>query len=459
MQTFSLSFHGGAGTVTGANFLLDGAGKRILVDCGMTQGCKFCEDVNREPFPYDPASIDALFVTHAHIDHIGRIPLLVRRGFKGIIYSTEATRELAKVMLEDSRGVLQKEARKDGLETLYEQVDVDDALKLWEIVPYRTKTNVLDTFEAYFKDAGHILGSAIIEITPISKNEKGNTIAFTGDLGNSPSPLLRDTEEITDAKYVVMESVYGDRIHEDVDERKEKLQRVIEETITRGGVLMIPAFSIERTQILLHEIDSLIDEKAIPKVPVFLDSPLAIKVTEIYRRKIKLFNEGIQDEIKKGEEIFDFESLRLTRTTEESKGINNTPAPKIIIAGAGMSHGGRIQHHEKRYLHNNKNTLLLVGYQAAGSMGRILQDGAKEVKIHGDNVPVRAEVVTLSGYSAHKDRDGLISFASSFSENTEKVFVTMGEPKASLFLVQRLRDYLGLKAVAPKQGETVKIEL
>lgn len=460
MQQFSLSFCGGAESVTGANFLLEGGGFRVLVDCGLTQGCKFCEDVNREPFPYDPATIDALFVTHAHIDHIGRIPLLVRRGFKGNIYSTEATRELARVMLTDSQGILAKEAERDGLPPLYEASDVGDAFRLWESIPYREPVSVVENkLEVCLKDAGHILGSALVQLTPLQKKKRGESIVFTGDLGNSPSPLLRETEPVRDARYVVMESVYGDRVHEGVHQRRETLLRVIERTIMRGGVLMIPAFSIERTQILLHEISELIEEGAIPDTPVYLDSPLAIVVTEIYRDKVKLFNEGIQEDIAKGEKIFDFPCLRMTKTTEESKHINSVPAPKIIIAGAGMSHGGRIQHHERRYLPDKKNTLLLVGYQAAGSMGRLLEDGAREVDILGERVPVWAEVVSLSGYSAHKDRDGLVAFASEFGEETEKVFVTMGEPKASLFLVQRLRDYLGLNAVAPKQGERVSIEL
>ncbi len=456
MSTSSLSFYGGAGTVTGANFLLDSGGKKILVDCGLEQGGKFCEDVNRKPFLYDPASIDALFVTHAHMDHIGRIPLLVRNGFHGIIYSTPATLELSKIMLADSMKVLAREAKREGLPPLYEKKDVEKAFSLWKTIPYGEKVEVLGTFDIFFKDAGHILGSAIIEITSI---ETGKRIAFTGDLGNSPSPLLRDTEIVDDVDYLVMESVYGNRVHQHRDERESLLRHVIETTISRRGTLLIPAFSIDRTQVVLYEVNNLIEEKKIPQIPVFLDSPLAIAVTDIYKKNTKLFNNSIQDEIRSGDDIFSFPGLRMTSTTEESKEINKISGPKIIIAGAGMSHGGRIQYHEQRYLPDKKSTLLLVGYQVAGSLGRILQDGAKKVHINRRSVSVRAEVVVVSGYSAHKDRDGLIDFASHLSERTKKVFVTMGEPSASLFLVQRLRDFLGLNAVAPEGGETVELQL
>ena len=445
--------------VTGANFLLSGAGKKILIDCGLIQGCKFCEDRNREPFPYDPKSINALFITHAHIDHIGRIPLLVREGFTGVIYSTPATRELSEIMLIDSLGVLQKEAQQDGLPPLFERTDVEKALTLWRTLPYHEPTSILDIFSVNFKDAGHILGSAIIEITYVEEGREGGTIVFTGDLGNSPSPLLRDTELVENADYVVMESVYGDRVHEGINERTEKLAHIIKETVARKGVLMIPAFSIERTQIMLYELNNLMETGIIPNIPVFLDSPLAIAVTDIYRHRVKLFNEGVREDIAKGGDIFDFPCLRLTNTTEESKAINHVPPPKIIIAGAGMSHGGRIQHHERRYLPYKENTLLLVGYQAAGSLGRILQDGASEIYLQGERVPVRAHIFSLSGYSAHRDREGLIDFASHFPESIKKVFVTMGEPKSELFLVQRLRDYLDLPATAPQQDDVVSITL
>lgn len=456
---FKLTFCGGAGSVTGANFLLEGDDVRLLIDCGLEQGSAFGEDSNREPFSYDPASIDALLVTHAHIDHIGRIPLLVRSGFKGTIYSTPATRELSEVMLFDSMGVLGHEAQSKGLPPLYERADVVAALSLWKTLPYHEKLTLPGNLEAFLKDAGHILGSAIIALTHVTGGTRGRTIAFSGDLGNSPAPLLRDTESITDVDYVVLESVYGNRNHEAKAERSKRLRSVIEETIAKKGVLLIPAFSLERTQIMLYEINNLIEDGTIPKIPVFLDSPLAIAVTDIYQRRIVDFNNGIKDEIAKGDDIFTFPGLLRTLTSEESRSIDAVSAPKIIIAGAGMSHGGRIQRHEERYLGDPTTTLLLVGYQVAGSLGRMLQDGARQIRIMGKSIPVRGSIVQISGYSAHKDMDGLIAFAEHFAEKVTKVFVTMGEPKASLFLVQRLRDYLNIDAVAPERGAHYSIEL
>lgn len=457
--SFKLTFHGGAGSVTGANFLLEGLGVKLLIDCGLEQVCKSCEDTNREPFPYDPASIDALIVTHAHIDHIGRIPPLVRSGFRGVIYSTEATRELSEVMLVDSMRILNREAERNRLPSFYEQSDINAAMAKWRAVSYRTLTTLPGGLVFTLKDAGHILGSAIVEVTRMEGSKRGGTIVFSGDLGNSPTPLLQNTETITDADYVVMESVYGDRSHEAVLVRQARLRSVIEETIARKGVLLVPAFSLERTQIMLYEINNLVEEGKIPKVPVFLDSPLAISVTEIYRRYIQDMGAGVQKEIASGDDIFSFPGLIFTKSADESKAINEVRPPKIIIAGAGMSHGGRIQYHERRYLSDPSTTLLMVGYQVPGSVGRMLQDGAREVNIMGWKITVRATIVTISGYSAHRDMDGLMQFAEGFAEKARQIFVVMGEPKAALFLVQRLRDYCGLNAVAPEKGTSYTIRL
>jgi len=450
----TLIFHGGAGGVTGSNFMLRGRdGTEILIDCGMEQGQKFAEDENRKPFPYDVTKVKTLLVTHAHLDHIGRIPQLVKAGFRGAIYSTAATKDIADIMFSDGYFLLEEQAKRDNLPLLYTLEDVREALGLWQTVSYDEKKELEGGFSFALRDAGHILGSAMVEITYRSKK-----IVFTGDLGNSPSPLLNNTKEITDATYLVMESVYGDRNHEGRQDRTNHLEDILEDAVKWGGTLLIPVFSIERTQTLLYEINSLVENGKIPSVPVFVDSPLAYKVTEVYRKRVNELKSAVQDQIKKGDDIFKFPKLKFTLTPQESGAIEHVAGPKIIIAGSGMSHGGRIRHHEARYLADPKSTLLLVGYQVPGSLGRQLEDGAQSVTVDGVKTAVRARVIKLSGYSAHKGSDGLFAFVERTADTLKQVFVVMGEPKASLFLVQRIRDYLGLDAQAPQKGDSVELE-
>ncbi|MAG12362.1 MBL fold hydrolase [bacterium] len=449
----TLTFHGGAGSVTGSNFLLETGSIKILVDCGLFQGCNVCEDKTRAPFSYDPATIDYLFVTHAHIDHTGRIPKLVKDGFKGTIYSTLPTKELSGLMLMDSMRILASEAKEDKKPPLYSEKDVENSMRLWKTEQYHTDIPLKDNITVSFKDAGHILGSAMIEFKRGSKK-----LVMTGDLGNSPTPLLKDTEPITDANYLVMESVYGDRNHESRNERKRFLENIIESVALHKGVLLIPAFSVERTQEILFEIEQMVETKQIPSIPVFIDSPLAIAVTDIYKKYDDYFNKDVKYGISSGNEIFSFSQLHLTKTREASKAIFAAHDPKIIIAGSGMSHGGRIVHHEKRYLPKQTTTLLIVGYQAPGSLGRQLQEGAKKVTILGDEVAVNAKVVEARSYSSHKDSDALLRFAEKTIDSVEKVFVVMGEMKSSTFLTQRLRDYLGIDAVAPREGDSVMLD-
>lgn len=449
-----ISFYGAARTVTGSNFLLQNKSgtEKILIDCGLFQEGKSGEQKNHVPFPYNPSSIKALFVTHAHTDHIGRIPKLVHDGFRGKIYSTAPTKELAHVMLLDSAHVLQRNAQQSKTEALYDERSVETAMGLWEAIPYHREVAVGEEFRAVFKDAGHILGSAMVEFT-----YAGKKIVFTGDLGNSPAPLLRDTETITDADYLIMEATYGDRNHEDQDERKGKLEDVIEDTISRGGVLMVPAFSIERTQDLLFELNELVEHNRIPKVPVFLDSPLAIKVTEVYKRNEEYFNKDTTHEIRTGDDIFNFPMLKFTPDSRDSMAIKEVKNPKIIMAGSGMSNGGRILHHEKLYLPDPKSTLLLVGYQAVGTLGRALEEGAKEVTIKGEKIPVRARIVVIEGYSAHKDSNALFKFVENSADSVKKVFLVHGEPKSLLFFAQKLRDYLGVNTVVPEEGAQIEL--
>lgn len=455
MSRVSLTFAGGTGWVTGANFLLQIDDTKVLIDCGLIQGSKEADLKNRDPFIYDPKEIKYLFVTHSHMDHIGRIPKLVREGFRGEIYSTPVTREIAGFMFQDALSVMRAQQKEKGIKPFYEQADADVALSLWKEIPYHEEKS-FGNFSMYLKDAGHILGSAMFECTLEIKGSK-KKIVFTGDLGNSPSLLLRDTEKITDADYMVMESVYGDRNHEERDEREEKFNSIVKQTVTRGGTLVIPAFSLERTQMILYLLNNLIEDKHIREVPVYLDSPLAIKLTAIYEKVSKHFNNEIKKEILAGDDIFDFPGLKTTMKREESEKIANVPGPKIVIAGSGMSEGGRIAYHEAEYLPDPNNTLLLVGYQGVGTLGRKLLEGLKTLHINHKEVKVRANVEQILGFSSHKDKDHLIEFVEDTKDTVKKVFVVMGETKSSTFLAQRLRDYIGVNAVVPEEGETVEL--
>jgi metallo-beta-lactamase family protein len=453
-RTVTLTFCGGVGTATGATFLLTIGQKKILIDCGLEQGSEFADASNREDFIFNPAEVEMLLVTHAHTDHIGRIPKLVRDGFKGKIYSTPATRDLAEVMIPDTLHLLLQDAQRDGQLPLYEEQDVTKTFSLWQTIPYYSNFDLGDGVTAFLKDSGHVLGSAMYELTIQGKGK----VVFTGDLGNSPALFLRDTDKITDANYMVMESVYGDRNHESKEERKQKLTEVIKDTIRHSRTLVIPAFSLERTQDILFEINDLIERNEIGDVKVYIDSPLAAKVTSIYKRYTKDFNELAQDLVAQGDDLFDFPKLKFTIQRHDSDMIHNKANPKIIMAGSGMSNGGRIMKHEKFFLPDPNTTLLLVGYQSLGTLGRKIQDGNKEIMIDGEKVVIRAKVESIFGYSSHKDSDHLIEFVADTAKTAKKVFVVMGEPKSALFLVQRLRDYLGVNAIHPKKGDTFELD-
>lgn len=437
--------------MTGANFLLEIDGKKILVDCGLTQGSKVADDINWSPFVYDPKSIDILFVTHAHVDHLGRIPKLISEGFRGKIYSTEPTKGLAPFMLEDTAGILSKNTDL-GLDKIYAEENIKLALSLWSGFQYHQKIEITPNLQVAFFNAGHILGSAMIEFV-----YNGKKILFTGDLGNSPSPILPGTEKMTDIDYLIIESVYGDRNHESRDDRRKLLEEVIEDNYKRKGTLVIPTFSLERSQELLFELNELVENNRIPVMPIFFDSPLAIRLTAVFKQFKNYLNKTAQKAMVHDKYLFDFPGLHSTLKSEESRLINDVPNPKIIIAGSGMSTGGRIVHHERHYLPDSNNTLLLTGYQAVGTPGRLIQEGLKTVRITGEDVAVKAHIATILGYSGHKDSDGLLGFVEDMQDKVKKVFVVMGEPISEMFLVQKLRDNLGIDAYAPEQGETVTI--
>ncbi|HQU08185.1 MAG TPA: MBL fold metallo-hydrolase [Candidatus Paceibacterota bacterium] len=447
-----ITFAGGAGTVTGSNFLIESdEGGKVLVDCGIEQGRDFSVDAVYGDFPYDPSSIDALVVTHAHLDHVGRAPKLVRDGFRGTVYMTSATRDLAALITEDSVGILAEEARFKHLPVLYEQKDVDKFLSLIKPLSYHQEHQVAPGISAYLRNTGHILGSASVRLT----GSGGETLALTGDIGNSPSPLLPDWEPVDDADVLVMESVYGDRLHPDREGRVLRLRDTLKRAFATGGTVLMPAFSMERTQLMLYEISNFMEAGEIPKVPVFLDSPLAIRVTEVYRTHgPEYFKPEVQDEITREGDIFDFPFLKKTLSREESDQIKHVPGPKLIIAGAGMSHGGRIGRHEARYLPDPKTTLIIVGYQAPGSPGRLMQEGAKHVRLGGHDVRIRGKVEILEGWSGHADRDELMSFASHALPRAKTIFTALGEPATERFLAQRIHDFLDGNARVPQPLET-----
>ena len=471
MSNPKLTFYGGVGSATGANILLDFNKKRIAVDCGLLQGGQ--EEKNFEAFKYDPAGVDFLLITHAHLDHIGKVPKFVRDGFKGQIISTKETMEIARPVLDDALRVMQS---RHSNRTLFDQSDIEKTFSLWQGGNYEEKINLFDNCFLEMQDAGHILGSAIFNVTCDSIK-----VAFTGDLGNSPSPLLPDTEFVKNADYIVMESVYGDRNHESKEERREKLKQAILGGIKKGGAIVIPVFSIEKTQVLLYEINHLVEGKEIPEIPVFLDSPLAIKVTDIYKKYQKDFKQSVKEEIKKGDDIFDFPKLHIVKQASESADIENVKGAKIILAGSGMSEGGRVVNHEIHYLPDPSATIILIGYQVAGTLGRMIEDGAKEVEITSPlasrsplldagegrkerkfsgrqkiKIKVRAKIEVIKGYSAHKDSEHLVEFVEKSAPR--HVFVIMGEPKSSLFLCQRIRDYLDIDAVYPEEGKEYELK-
>lgn len=455
-----LTFYGGAKMVTGSNYLLESGETKVLIDCGLHQGSSYCEAHNFEPFGYDPKTIDAVFVTHAHIDHTGRIPQLFKAGFRGKIYSTAPTKDFAELLLLDSEHIVREEAEKKHKPPLYDIPDVAETMKLWHGLSYHQKVHIGppdNGFEAELYDAGHVLGSASVLVSAPAENKK---IVFSGDLGNNPPPFINPTEYIEDVDYALVESVYGGRVHENLANRKDILEDLIEETVKARGVLMIPAFALERTQELLFEINDLVENGRIPKAPVFVDSPLAIKLTSVYQKYSAdpmYFNASSLPFARKGNTLFNFSGLRMTLTTEQSKEINDVPAPKVILAGSGMSNAGRILHHEARYLSDPKSAILFVGFQAKGSLGRQILDGAKMVTIFGEKVPVRCKAKAIGGYSAHGDQPQLLKWVEAMRLRVKKAFVAQGEEEEASALAQKIRDELAVEAVVPEMGESVML--
>lgn len=441
-----LTFHGGVKEVTGANYLLESGETKILIDCGLHQSGHFCSEHNWDAFPYDPKTIAAVFITHAHIDHTGRLPKLVKDGFRGKVYSTPPTRDFANLLLLDSEHVLLESAEHFKKPALYGIREVEELMVRWQGILYHQEI-IVGPFKVTLYNAGHILGSSIAVV-----EAEGKRLAFSGDLGNSPAPIIGPYEKLDQlVDYCVIESTYGNRLHK--KEPQGFIEDIIEETVKAGGTLMIPAFAMERTQKLLFDINELIENGRVPRVPFFLDSPLAIKVTEVYKKYLDYFDKETMHLLSKDKMLFDFPGLKKTLTAEESKAINNIPAPKVVIAGSGMSQGGRILHHEKRYLPDPKSAILFIGYQAKNSLGRKILDGEKLVKIHGEEVPVRCRIVNVEGYSAHADQKQLLDWLYPMRISLKKVFTVQGEEEESGALAQKIINDLAVKAEIPEEGK------
>lgn len=448
-----ITFCGANREVTGSCYHIKTEHAQIILDCGMFQGGKFAEDKNSLPFPFNPTEIDVMVLTHAHFDHTGRIPKLYKEGFRGKIWCIDATSELTMITLRDSANLIGQEAERHDHEPLYTIADVEPLEDLWKSIPYDTQQEVAPGVTVSFSDAGHILGSASIKVMA-----DGQQAVFSGDLGNSPVPLLRNMELVDNADIVVVESTYGNRIHEPSTQRYEILKEAILETVRTKGVLLIPAFALERTQELLFELNHLYNTHQIPKIPMFLDSPMAIKATQVFRNHLDYFNTDAKAEIHRDSDIFSFPGLTFTERSAQSKEILNIHGAKVIIAGSGMMNGGRILHHLKNYLGHSNAMLLIIGYQVEGSLGRRLHEGDKNVHIFGQEVQVNAHVRSFGAFSGHADYPRLMHWLNGFQHNPpRKIFVTHGELNSALSFSAAVEEQTGISSGVPEYAESIDI--
>lgn len=455
-----IHFHGAAGEVTGSMHLVEAAGKRILLDCGMIQGSREAEARNAEPFPFDPASLDALVISHAHIDHIGRVPLLVKRGFAGPIYAQQATAELMPIMLLDSASLAESDAeranrkRLDGepeTQPLYTRDDVQAAMKRVRPLPYDTATSIFDGVELAFREAGHILGSSIVEV-----RADGRTLVFSGDLGPKGTPILRDPATVREADLVLMESTYGDRNHRDRLDTVRELGAIFDQAWRDRGNVCIPAFAVGRSQELLYWFAKHWDEWQLSRWRIFLDSPMATKVAHVYEKHVDLFDEEGRAVWRGKPNPFRMPNLHFTETAEASMAINRIESGAIVIAGSGMANGGRILHHFKRNLERREAHVVFVGYQAEGTLGRRLVDGARWVRIHGRDYRANAQRHTIGGLSAHADQRGLMDWYGGF-ENRPPLALVHGEDKAREALAGEIGERYGVEVRLARPGVTLRV--
>ncbi len=442
-----ITFCGATREVTGSNILVEAAGKKLLLDCGLFQGFKLSEERNFSPFSYRASDIDFVVVCHAHLDHTGRLPKLVKDGFGGKIFATAPTVELARLVFEDSEKLMEEEAERDNHPPLYTKKDVIRVMELFEAIGYEQTLEISSGLKLTLKNAGHILGSSVALV-----EGDGVKLAYTSDLGNVPSLLLDPPAHIGNADYIICESTYGGRIHEDITKRKAALAEVINNTIAQNGILMIPSFAIERTQELLHDIEDFCSLEGCSKPTFYLDSPLAQKVTGVFG-KYPEYLSGIIRKNHKDNNFFGLERIHITSSVGQSQQIEFEPNPKVIIAGSGMMNGGRILHHLINFAGDGKNSILIVGYQAQGTLGRRIFEGNRKVKIHGRLVNINAQVKTIGSYSAHADMPQLIDWISR-AKNVKTVFLTHGEVDQQLALSSKIKAELNIPVVIPQMGES-----
>ena len=472
-----ITFLGATKMVTGSNFLVEGAGKKFLVDCGMYQGGDRDEMQNHEPFAYDVNEIDFMLLTHAHIDHSGRIPKLYKEGYRNPVITTKATRDLCSIMLPDSGHIQEQEIEwrnrkrkregKEPLPPLYTAQDGIDTMEIFKPVNYDEIIEIDPNIYVRFNDAGHMLGSAIIEIW-VKEDGKETKAVFTGDLGNNDIPLLSSPTMIETADYLVMESTYGGRLHMRNDDKANLFLNIVSETLDKGGTVVIPSFAVGRTQEILYELNNLKDTQegedfkkkyaTLMKAPVYVDSPLAISATEIFKENANLFDEETQAVIESGDNPLEFPGLQFTRTADESKALNEKNESSIIISASGMCEVGRIKHHLKHHLWDPNSTILFVGYQAPGTLGRRIVDGEKRVKIFGEEIAVNARIEYIEGYSGHADQEWLMNFIYSFITKPKHIFLVHGEPTGQEILKSKIVDEIGLPVTIPEYGQTYTLD-
>jgi metallo-beta-lactamase family protein len=468
-MNINLSFFGAAKNVTGSRYLLEVQNTRILIDCGMYQERDY-RGRNWEPFPVDPSTIDTVLLTHAHVDHCGFLPKLVHDGFNGDIFCTPATAEIAEIVLMDSAKIQFEDAKykkkrhkREGREGPYPHIPlytIDDAretIKLLRKVKYQGKVEVVNNIEATFYDAGHILGSAMVKIIVKDGDEK-RIILFSGDIGRPDKVILRDPTVFEEADYVIMESTYGNRYHQEIDDIDDNLEEVINDTHQAGGNIIIPSFAIERSQELLYELNLLLMEKRIPPLLVFVDSPMSNKVTKVFRDHPELFDEEMTDLLEGHHSPFSFRNLKLVNTVQESKAVNNIHGTSIVLAGSGMCTGGRVKHHIANNITNPASTLLFVGYQALGTLGRIILDGAEEIRLFGKSFPMKMKVKRIEGFSAHAGKDELFDWVTNINKAPRRVFITHGEEEAAEHFSKYLHEKTGWNTFIPEYKDKVVLD-